>query len=327
MDQLTPPIRWGIIGCGDVTEVKSGPAYQQVEGFELHAVMARTPGKAQDFAKRHQVPKFYENAQTLIDDPEIDAIYIATPPDSHHEIALQVAQAGKVCSIEKPMALTFAECEQINQAFEKHNTPLFVAYYRRCLPAFQDIKHWIDSGQIGEIRHLDWQYTRPPSELDLSGQSNWRTEYEVAKGGYFDDIACHGLDIFTYLMGNVSTANGIAINQQKLYTSCDAIVANMLFESGATATCCWNFASECKQDKVTISGSKGKVTFGIFSEETAELVVKGKAQHVDMHKPSPIQLDYVRAMRDQLFEGKTHPNSGESAAHTSWIMDQILADV
>ena len=122
-------------------------------------------------------------------------------------------------------------------------------------------------------------------------------------------------------------ASGIGVNQQKLYSSCDAIVANMLFKSATTATCCWNFASSYKQDKVTISGSKGSVRFGIFSEEPAELVVQDQVRYVEMLKPSPIQLDYVRAMRDYLFEGKKHPNTGKSAAHTSWIMDQILAEL
>lgn len=324
MKQGSRPIRWGIIGCGDVTEVKSGPAYQQVDGFELTAVMARTPGKAQDFAKRHQVPKYYQDVQQLIDDVDIDAIYIATPPDSHHQIALQVALAGKICSIEKPMALNYQQCQSINRAFEKNDTPLFVAYYRRCLPVFNQIKDWIESGLFGEIRHLDWQYSRPPSEIDLVGQDNWRTQFNVAPGGYFDDIACHGLDIFTYLLGNVARANGMAVNQQGLYSSYDAITANLLFESGATATCGWNFASSNKQDRVTISGSKGHISFGVFSEAPAEIIYGDQKRSLDMAKPTPIQLEYVRAMRDQLIDNIAHPSTGVSAAHTSWIMDQIL---
>ncbi|MGA1226314.1 MAG: Gfo/Idh/MocA family protein [Tamlana sp.] len=90
-------INWGIIGCGNVTEVKSGPAYKNTEGFDIEAVMRRDAEKAEDYAKRHQIKKFFTNADELISDNEVDAIYIATPPDTHHFYALKVADAGKPC--------------------------------------------------------------------------------------------------------------------------------------------------------------------------------------------------------------------------------------
>ena len=128
------PIRWGIIGCGVVTEVKSGPAYQKVEGFELTSVMRRNIEAAQSYAQRHGVAHFTDSADDIINDDQIDAIYIATPPDSHKYYALKVAQAGKPCCVEKPLAPSYKDCVQINEAFVSNNTPLFVAYYRRSLP-------------------------------------------------------------------------------------------------------------------------------------------------------------------------------------------------
>lgn len=317
-------VRWGIIGCGDVTEVKSGPAYQQVDGFELKAVMARTPGKALDYAHRHNIEKFYTDAQQLIDDPEIDAIYIATPPDSHHQYALKVAQAGKICSLEKPMALNFTQCRDIQLAFEKYNATLFVAYYRRCLPAFNRLKSMLTEGIIGEIRHLNWHYSRPPSKADLARQTNWRTQSEIAPGGYFDDIACHGLDIFVYLLGNASHVSGVFSNQQNLYSAYDSIAASILFKSNVTASCQWNFGSANKHDQVQILGSEGQITFGIFDETPAVLENNQGLQKIPMPKPIPIQLDYVKAMRDHLFGISRHPSTADSASHTSWIMDKIL---
>ncbi len=103
-------VRWGIIGCGNVTEFKSGPAFNKAEQSTLVAVMRRDAAKAEDYAKRHQVPRWYSDAQQLINDPEVDAVYIATPPDSHKDYALLVAAAGKICCVEKPMALNTAEC-------------------------------------------------------------------------------------------------------------------------------------------------------------------------------------------------------------------------
>lgn len=324
MSPTAPLVRWGIIGCGDVTEAKSGPAYQQTPGFELSAVMARTPGRAENYAKRHKVPRFFTDAQALISDPQIDAVYIATPPDSHMEYALQVAEAGKICSIEKPLALNYSQCVEVENAFKKAKVAVFVAYYRRCLPVFKKIKEWIDSGEIGKICHVDWQYSRPASALDQSQQKNWRTEYSIAPGGYFDDIACHGLDLLTYLCGNVKQLSGNAINQQGLYSAYDAISASLLFENGATGTGSWNFGSFSRRDEVTIVGDQGRLSFGVFSEQAGVLENAQGTQKFEMIKPLPIQKDYVHAMADCLFSGIPHPSDATSASHTSWIMEQII---
>lgn len=319
-----PHIRWGMIGCGDVTERKSAPAYHNVDGFSLHGVMARTRSRAEDYARRHNVPKVFSDAQSLIDNSEIDAVYIATPPDSHHEYALMVAQAGKPCCVEKPMAINHTLCVQMEQAFRKSNQPLFVAYYRRCLPAFSQIKTLLGQNVIGEVRHVNWMYSRSPSEEDLSGNYNWRTDKTIAPGGYFDDIACHGLDVFCHFWGQVKTVKGIVSNQQKFYSAADAIAATMLFESGVTFTGHWNFAAQEKTDTVLVTGSKGSLCFSVFGESPA--IVKAQEQNLTlpMDKPSPIQQHFVQAMADHLFRNIPHPSQGTSAAHTSWIMDQIL---
>lgn len=316
--------RWGIIGCGDVCEVKSAPAYQQVAGFELLAVMSRTLAKAENFAKRHKVPKFYDDAQALINDPDINAIYIATPPDSHYEYALQVARVGKICCVEKPMALDFQQCLGMQHAFEQQNIPLFVAYYRRSLPAFTQIKRWLNDQEIGQVRHIDWQYIRPSSAIDLAKTSNWRTQKEVAKAGYFEDVASHGLDLMTYLLGRVQQAHGVASNQQGLYSACDAVAASLLFENGVTGTGHWNFAANTSIDKVLIIGAGGQISFSVFDETPAILTTAEKCITQAMPKPTPIQGHFVQAMADHLNGLSIHPSMAESGAHTNWLMDEIL---
>ena len=129
-------IRWGIIGCGDVTEVKSGPALQKADHSALVAVMRRNGQLAEDFARRHGVPQWYDDAAALIHDPAVDAVYIATPPSSHKEYTLMSAAAGKPVYVEKPMARNTAECQAMIAACHKANVPLFVAYYRRALARF-----------------------------------------------------------------------------------------------------------------------------------------------------------------------------------------------
>jgi predicted dehydrogenase len=144
-------INWGIIGCGNVTEVKSGPAFNKVSGSKLLAVMRRNRELAEDYARRHNVPKVYSDAHELINDKEINAVYVATPPGSHAEYAIAALKAEKPVYIEKPMALNHTECKKINKASEKYGAPVFVAYYRRALPGFLRVKELIENGVIGKV--------------------------------------------------------------------------------------------------------------------------------------------------------------------------------
>jgi len=322
------PVRWGIIGCGDVTEVKSGPAYQKTEGFELVAVMRRNRSKVEDYARRHNIKKYYTDAEDLINDEEVDAIYVATPPDTHKLYGLKVAKAGKPCCIEKPMAPSYADSLVIQKAFEEKKLPLFIAYYRRSLPRFNQVNAWLKSNTIGEVRHINWQLSKPPSALDLSGAYNWRTDANVAPGGYFDDLASHGLDLFTHFLGNIVEVNGISSNQQQLYSAKDAIVANWLHEGDITGTGSWNFGSYQNEDSVEINGSRGLIRFSVFEETPIILKIGAQTQEIFIDNPINVQLQHVENMRDALL-GKnfSHPSTGTTATHTSWVMDKILGRI
>nr|WP_315190659.1 Gfo/Idh/MocA family oxidoreductase [uncultured Flavobacterium sp.] len=327
MNKSTKVIRWGIIGCGNVTEVKSGPAYQKTEGFTIEAVMRRDAAKAADYAKRHGIAKHYSNADDLINDPEIDAIYIATPPDTHKYYGLKVAASGKPCCIEKPLAPNYQDCLAITEAFEQKNIPLFVAYYRRSLPRFQQVKTWIDTNQIGEVRHIRWHLSKPTSNQDLSGDYNWRTDATIATGGYFDDLASHGLDLFIYLLGNIKDVNGISTNQQGLYSAKDAISASWLHESGITGTGSWNFGSSMREDKVEIYGSKGKITFSVFENDPLILTNDMEQKILNIEHPENIQLYHAQLIREHLLGNTTHPSTGITGAHTNWVMDKIIGNI
>jgi predicted dehydrogenase len=327
MDNAKYPglIRWGIIGCGDVTEIKSGPAYQKVDGFQIKAVMRRDIAKAKDYAKRHGVEKYYDDADDLINDTDIDAVYIATPPDSHMVYALKVAKAGKPCCIEKPMTPSYKDSLVIYEAFKKKNIPLFVAYYRRSMPRFAQVKNHLENNEIGEVRHISWNLIKAPSTIDLSGQYNWRTDKKVAPGGYFDDLASHGLDLFTYLLGNIKEVSGIAVNQQKLYSAKDAFAAHWLHDTGVTGTGSWNFGSDESMDRVEIFGSKGKLEFSIFEDNPIVLSKPHKREEIYIKNHRNIQLHHVENMKRELMDGDyVHPSGGKSALHTSWVMSKIL---
>src|SRR3984957_7373384 len=194
------PIRWGIIGCGDVTEVKSGPAFQKVHGSQLIAVMRRDATKAADYARRHGVPQWYDDADRLIADPRVDAVYIATPPGAHEMYAMKVAAARKPCYVEKPIARNSAEAQRMVQAFAAAKVPLFVAYYRRCLPRFVKAKEIILSGQLGSLRSIEYRYADGQmSKVD--SPVPWRLQAEQAGAGLFLDLASHALDLLDWFFG------------------------------------------------------------------------------------------------------------------------------
>lgn len=318
-------IKWGIIGCGKVTEVKSGPAYKMTEGFELVAVMRRNESMAKDYAERHQIKKYYSNADQLINDKEVDAVYIATPPDSHKYYALKVAQAGKVCCIEKPMTPSYKESLEIYETFKEKDLPLFVAYYRRSLPRFEKVKEWLNNKNIGDVRHISWIQTKPASELDKSGAYNWRTDSKIAPGGYFDDLASHGLDLFCHLLGDIKSASGLVTNQQALYDAPDAFTASWIHENGITGSGVWNFGTENHLDEVTIYGSEGNITFAVFHEKPLVLTSNTKNESVSIENPKHIQQFHVENMRNELLKHNyKHPSTGKSGLHTNWVMDKIL---
>jgi predicted dehydrogenase len=317
-------IRWGIIGCGAVTEVKSGPPYQNTPGFSLDAVMRRDFEKAKDFAERHGVPKYYDDAEQIINDPEIDAIYIATPPDTHKFYGLQVAKAGKPCCIEKPLAPSYEDGIAIVEAFKHKNIPLFVAYYRRSLPRFLKIEKWLKSNEIGEVKHIHWSFSKPANDIDLSSTYNWRTDKKVAPGGYFDDLASHGLDLFAFLLGDFKKVHGLSTNQQSLYSAKDAITSCWMHKNGITGGGSWNFGTKDRNDKVEIIGSEGKIIFSIFKEEDVILENDKGTESIFIENPKHVQQYHVENLKAALMEGKNHPSTGESALHTSWVMSEIL---
>ena len=317
-------IRWGIIGCGNVTEVKSGPGFQQANHSELVAVMSRDGEKARDYAARHQVKKWYDDPGRLANDPEVDAIYIATPPSSHKEYVLLAAKAGKPVYVEKPMALSYKQCQEMNWACQNAGIPLFVAYYRRALPRFLKIKSIIDSGEIGEVRFVNVTLYKPPFKDDLAKKNNWRVQPEISGGGYFVDLACHTLDILQYYFGHIIFAQGNAADQGGLYPAEDMVIGNFIFSSGVQGTGTWCFSAYDNLDRTEVVGNKGKITFATFGNDPVVLETKSGRQVFDLPNPVHIQQPLIQTIVDELLGKGKCPSTGETAARTNWAMDRIL---
>ncbi len=317
-------IRWGIIGCGDVTEIKSGPGFQNAQNSALVAVMRRTPEKAKDYARRHQVPRWYDNADQLINDPDVDAVYIATPPGSHRDYTLQVAIAGKPVYVEKPMARSYEECRQMIAACREHDVPLFVAYYRRSLPKFLKVKELLDSGIIGKIRAVQVKLFQPPASADPDPDAlPWRVIPEISGGGYFFDLASHILDILDFYFGPIASAEGIVANQMEQYPAEDVVSASFIFGNGIVGNGVWCFSTDRNEDLIEIFGEKGKITFSGFTTTPVKLYTANHEKSWTIDNPKHIQQPHIQSIVDELLGKGICPSHGENAARTSRVMDRI----
>lgn len=320
-------IKWGIIGCGNVTEVKSGPAFNKVANSELVAVMRRDARLAEDYAKRHNVPKWYSNVDDLINDPEVNAIYIATPPDVHLEYAEKALRAGKPAYVEKPMARTAAECDEMNRISKETGTPLYVAYYRRTLPYFVKLKQLLDQKTIGDIRSVTIQLHWQPydEEVGPDAQPRWRVFPEISGGGHFHDLASHQFDYLEYIFGPIKSATGIARNQAGLYPADDIVIANFEFESGILGNGSWCFTvnKEQRVDETQIIGSKGKITFSFFEKYIIKVETGSYTEELHIPYPTHVQQPLIELIvKDIRGEGKS-PSTGETGAKTNLILDWI----
>jgi len=321
-------INWGIIGCGNVTEVKSGPAFNKVADSRLIAVMRRNKSLAEDYAGRHNVPKVYSDANDLINDEDINAVYIATPPGSHMEYAIASIKAGKPVYIEKPMALNYAECLKINEAALKYGVPVFVAYYRRSLPGFLKVKDLIESGSIGKVRFLHIQLFKTPSEDEKLGRLPWRVDPSLSGGGHFFDLACHQLDYFDYLFGPVQKVRSVVLNQGGLYKAEDFITAEFVFPDNIVGTGSWCFgvSKESNRDFIEITGTAGYIRFSTFSFEPIILINESGSKELINERPEHVQYYLIEKIVQSL-EGKgTSPSTGITGARTSWVMDEVVKE-
>lgn len=313
-------VRWGIIGCGNVTEVKSGPGFTLAQGSTLQAVMRRDAARAEDYARRHNVARWYADADALIGDDSVDAVYIATPPGSHCEYALRVAAAGKPCYVEKPMARTHAECARMNDAFESANLPLFVAFYRRALPRFVTAKQLIEEGRLGTLTGVSYRMTKMAR---AQSTLNWRVEAAEAGGGLFLDLGSHTLDILDWLLGPLENVAGLALNRTGDYAVEDGIALS--FQAGnALGTAMWNFAGAKAEDIIIIDGTKARLELSTFGQEPLQLETSSGVETFEGQNPLHVQAPLIQTIVDDLRGVGSCPSTGASAARTSRVMDIAL---
>ena len=243
-------------------------------------------------------------------------------PTATLEYSLMVAAAGKHCCVEKPMALNAEQSALMQRTFERAGLHLFVSYYRRSLPRFQQVRQWLQDGRIGQLRHLTWTLCKPPGADDASA-ANWRTDPLIAGGGYFADLASHGFDLFQYLAGDIVEVSGFTARQAGRYAAEDAVTACWTFASGALGMGCWNFVADRREDKVELIGSKGRITFAVFEDQPLRL--EGEVDEVlEVPCHAHIQWHHVLAMNAHIRGEAEHPSQAIEALKTDRILDKVL---
>ena len=321
-------IGWGFIGCGEVTEKKSGPAFNEVPGSHVVAVMSRNAEKAESYAKRHNIKKWYTDPLELINDPEINAIYIATPPSSHATFAIMAMKAGKPVYIEKPLAASYEDCARINRISELTGVPCFVAYYRRYLPYFQKVKQIIQSGAIGTPANVQIRFSVPPRDLDYksNGSLPWRLQPDIAGGGYFYDLAPHQLNLIQDIFGVITRAHGYCSNKAKLYKAEVTISACYYFENGLPGSGSWCFVGHqsAKEDRIEVIGEKGMLSFSVYNYSPIQLVTSEGRSSIVVPNPPYVQLPIIRSVIEHLQGIGICECTSVSATPVNWVMDRIL---
>lgn len=315
-------ISWGIIGCGDVTEVKSGPAFNKVPNSSLVAVMRRDKDKAEDYAKRHHVPYWFSNADELINHSKINSIYIATPPKFHEEYVLAAIKAGKSVYVEKPMSVDVASCIRMQEASDKSGVKLCVAHYRRALPKFIQIKKLLAEKHIGDIRTVN--ITMLSSDISTNVSQSWRVDPKLAGAGLFYDLAPHQLDLVFYLFGDAVSSFGYSTNQAGLYAAEDLVTGMIQLKNNilVTGTWCFTVAKGIEKDKIEIIGSKGKISFSVFGHEI-EINNGHEKEIINFIPPAHIQQPMIEKIVHYFSGIGENPCSATEAIKSMSVMEQF----
>ena len=327
MKNINGTVNWGIIGCGDVCEVKSGPAFNKVADSKLVAVMRRNLDKAKDFARRHGVPKYYADAAELINDNEVNAIYIATPPSSHESYLEMALKAGKPVYVEKPVTVNAVSVHRMMEMEKKYDGKVSVAHYRRGLPLFNKIKQLVNDGAIGKVKLILLKTLQPTvSKIITQTDDNWRINPKISGGGLFHDLSPHQLDIMYWIFGTPQQVHVQAANQEKLYNAPDLTMVQIAFANDTYFNGVWDFniAETATHDSCEIIGDKGSIRFSFFRVSTIELTTVAGIETLELEYPINIQQPHINNVV-KFFRGEyANPCTLEDALITMQVMDKAV---
>jgi predicted dehydrogenase len=330
-------VRWGMIGCGEVARVKSGPGIVRAAHSRLVAVADRHLDRAQAFAREHDVPRAHADVDAILRADDIDVVYVATMTESHRDLVLRCAAAGKSVLVEKPMGMSHAQCAEMHEACRAAGVRLWVAYYRRALPRFTKVRDLVADGAIGDVRMVVTRHLqRVPSPEEMRGPFwGWRLDPQRSGGGIFFEAVGHALDILDFILGPVVEARAFAANQAGAYPPEDAVSASFRYASGALGSGAWCFSADCDDEGNEIIGSKGRITFSTFPPLAPPAgrppvpirLVRGDAiEQFPVGDPPYVHQPLIQSIVDEINGVGACPSTPASAMRTARVIDTCLAE-
>jgi predicted dehydrogenase len=307
-------VNWGMIGCGQVTEVKSGPGLYKSKNSNLIGVFNDNYDQAVDYTKRHGIEKVYRTPVELLSDDSIDIVYIATPPKFHKMYAIQCLEAGKIPYMEKPVATNYKDCLEIKALSESLNIPVYVAFYRRGMEKFLKIKELLDQKVIGDIRYVYVTQIMKVEDNELDPKRlPWRVIPDISGGGKFLDMGVHVLDCLALYFGEMESMSGIVENKGGYYEADDTVVATFKYKNGIVGSGTWCYVADEEINEVQIVGEKGRIVYDGLGSQSFTLTKDGISEVFEFPDLEHVAMPYQQAVVNELLGlEKSHANFDEA---------------
>lgn len=315
-------IRWGLIGCGDISRKRVAPALRDLPNVDFVAVSRARAELAQEFATEFGARKWYADWRELLADDEIDAVYIATPVHLHAEQTIAAANAGKHVLCEKPMGLNVEECDRMIAACAENNVKLSIAYYRHFYPVIARVKEIIASGEIGkitlaQINAFEWNDMKPDDPR------YWFFTREKSGGGPMMDFGCHRIEVLTNIFGAIVDVKAFTDNLVFDREVEDTSAAFFKFENGVRATLTVTHAAFEGQDTLDIFGSQGSLHISKLNQGDLRIVTSA-GERLESHPPhTNLQLPSIADFTEAILENRTPHVTGEIGLEVAQIESKI----
>jgi len=323
------PIGWGIIGIGEHADLVMSSAISKAANTKLVAVCSRSLERAKSFAAKHGVERAYDSLEKMLEAPELDVLYIATPNSLHVEQTIQAARAGKHVLCEKPMALTVPDGERMIQACTDNKVKLGVNFQNRYHPAHIEARHLIQSGAIGEISVAKAQFCVGAFRGYWSG---WRNDPSMAGSGALGGAGVHPIDLLRFLLASeVEEVRALTDEEPPRYPIDDMVYVILRFENRVDAVVISGILVPRSDNDVVLYGSEAKITckgtIGMSLE--GELLVEGESLDMKMNFPTaePVPALYISVIEafNKCIAENTEPNiSGYDGLQMVKVADAIL---
>ena len=314
-------IRWGIIGCGDVARRRVAGAINDHDGSELVSVCRRDAKALAAFAAEFGAPKQTTSDEEVIADPDIDAVYIATPVNLHKDQTIAAARADKHVLVEKPMGMNGDECQLMIDACKEADVRLGVAFYRRFYPVMQRIEELVSNGTIGAVKSVR-ATTGTAWKFQPGDDGYWRVELERSGGGALMDLGSHRINLLVHLFGKPLSVGSSCRTVAADYSADNASAVLAQFDHNVHGIVECFFGVPTDPDEFSVIGSEGILQVAPLNG--GELRWHNGEEWIEESLPPaanfnlPLIADFVQA----IHERREPAISGEEGKLTNDVLDK-----